>query len=296
VISLKGVKMNYLRNTKTARIAISFVVLLVCLFSLSDIVLARDEKEAAEEIFNKWQDAVVTVKVVVNVRFVVEGRESDEMEEVIETVATFIDPSGLAVLSYSSVDPMRILGEFLGQMQNIPNVNIESDITDVKMLMTEGHEIPASVVMRDNDLDLVFIKSIKKMEKPVNAIDLTKHTGELSVMDEVYILTRLGHMTGRIPSISLFYVEAIVKKPRIFYVIDENAMSGRLGAPAFSIDGKIVGLLILNRKQIEDKQFSVSDLFGGASRTGILPGILPAREIATVAKQALESQKEKGKE
>jgi len=255
------------------------------------MVWARDGKKAAEEILNKWQDAVITVKVVVNVRFVVEGRESDEMEEVIETIATVIDSSGLAVLSYSSVDPMRILGDFLKQMQNVPNVNIESDITDVKMFMADGQEIPATIVMRDNDLDLVFIRSMKKFEKPVSAIAMIKDTDELSVMDEVLILTRLGNMTGRIPSISLFRVEAVVKKPRVFYVIDEDAISGRLGAPVFSIDGKLVGLLVLNRRQAEEKKFSMSDLFGGASRTGILPGILPADEIAAVAKQAREKQK-----
>ncbi len=283
--------MNYVRNHYTARIVLTGIILVTCLFVWSDMVWPHDGKKAAEEILNKWQDAVITVKVVVNVRFVVEGRESDEMEEVIETIATVIDSSGLAVLSYSSVDPMRILGDFLSQMQNVPNVNIESDITDVKMFMADGHEIPAAVVMRDNDLDLVFIRSMKKMESP-KALELTKHTDELSVMDEVLILTRLGNMTGRIPSISLFHVEAIIKKPRVFYVIDENAISGRLGAPVFSIDGKLVGLLVLNRKQVADKKFSMSDLFGGASRTGILPGILPAEEIAAVAEQAQEKQKE----
>ena len=252
----------------------------------------HDRNKAAEDILNKWQDAVVTVKVVVNVRFVVEGRESDAMEEVIETIATVIDSSGLAVLSYSSVDPMRILGDFLRQMQNVPNVSIESDITDVKMFMPDGNEIPATIVMRDNDLDLVFIRSIKETEKPANALELTEHTNGLSVMDEVFILTRLGDMTGRIPSISLYRIEAVVKKPRMFYVIDENVITGKLGAPVFSINGKLVGLLVLNRKQGEYKNIGMSDLFGGASRTGILPGILPAGEIAAVAKQARDIQRE----
>jgi len=262
------------------------------LFVVNDMVWPHDKKKAAEEIMNKWQDAVITVKVVINVRFVVEGRETDEMEEVIETIATVIDSSGLAVLSYSSVDPMRILGDFLRQMQNVPNVNIESDITDIKMFMADGHEIPAEIVMRDNDLDLVFIRSVEKMDSPVNALELTNHTKEISIMDEVLILTRLGNMTGRIPSISLYCIEAVVKKPRVFYVIDEDAITGRLGAPVFSIGGKLVGLLVLSRTYAEYKKISMSDFFGGASRTGILPGILPAEEIAVVAKQALEVQRE----
>jgi hypothetical protein len=256
------------------------------------MVWPHDRKEAAEEILNKWQDAVVTAKVVVNVRFVIEGRESDTMEEVIETIATVIDSSGLAVLSYSSVDPMRILGDFLSQMQDVPNVNIESDITDVKMFMADGNEIPATIVMRDNDLDLVFIRSKKEMEPPVKALELKKQTNGLSVMDEVLILTRLGDMTGRIPSISTYPIEAVIKKPRLFYVIDENSIAGKLGAPVFSIDGRLIGLLVLNRKQAGHKKIGMSDLFGGASRTGILPGILPAGEIAEVAKQAREKQKE----
>jgi hypothetical protein len=288
--------MNYVRYLNSTRFAISCIILVTYLFVWSEIVWPRDRKEAAEEILNNWQDAVVTVKVVVNVRFVVEGRESDTMEEVVETIATVIDSSGLAVLSYSSVDPMRILGDFLSQMQNVPNVNIESDITDVKMFMADGNEIPATIAMRDNDLDLIFIKSKKEMEAPVKALDLTKHTNGLSVMDEVLILTRLGDMTGRIPSISTYPIEAVVKKPRVFYVIDENAVTGKLGAPVFSIDGKLIGLLVLNRKQAGHKKIGMSDLFGGASRTGILPGILPAGEIAEVAKQAREKQKEVKKE
>jgi hypothetical protein len=255
-------------------------------------------KKAAEEIMNKWQDTVITVKVVIKVRFVVEGRETDEMEDVMETIATIIDPSGLAVLSYSSVDPVRILDDYVKQLQNLPNVHIESDLTDVKMLMADGHEIPAKIVMRDHELDLVFIKSDKAIDNPVHVLELSKSADALSIMDEVLILTRLGNMTGRTPSISLYRIEAIVKKPRMFYVIDENALSGRLGAPVFSLEGKFVGLLVLISKKAEYKKIGMSELFGGASRTGILPGILPAEEIAAVAKQvrALKEEGSDGKD
>jgi hypothetical protein len=288
--------MGHSRNHTIIRCLISCIVLLICLSVWRGVVWPLEGKKAAEEIINKWQDAVITVKVVIKVRFVVEGRETDETEDVMETIATMIDPSGLAVLSYSSVDPVRILDDYFKQLQNLPNVHIESDLTDVKMFLSDGREIPAKIVMRDNELDLLFIRSVNAIDGPVHALELSKNADELSIMDEVLILTRLGSMTGRIPSVSLYRIEAIVKKPRIFYVIDENALSGRLGAPVFSLKGKFLGVLVLISKKTEYKKIGMSELFGGASRTGILPGILPAEEIAAVAKQVRTLKEEDGDE
>ena len=175
-------------------------------------------------------------------------------------------------------------------------MHVESDLSDITILMSDGLEIPAKIVMRDNDLDLVFIRSANPREKPFHALEMSNNTRELSIMDEVLILTRLGNMTGRIPSVSLYRIEAIVKKPRMFYVIDENAISGRLGAPVFSLKGKFVGLLVLCSKKAEYKKIGMSELFGGSSRSGLLPGILPADEIAAVAKQVCTLKEEDNNE
>jgi hypothetical protein len=252
---------------------------------------AGEEPKTARELITQWSDAVITVKVIVAIRMTAEGREMAKIENEIEAVATMIDPSGLAVLSHSNIDPARIFGEALKQAktgaEDMPKFNIETDIGDAKMLLPNGNEVPARIVMRDKDLDLVFIKPIEQLKEAVSAIDLSKNTRP-SIADNIMVLSRLDSVAGRIPSISLYRIEAIVKKPRTLYVIDQNAVAGRLGAPVFSSDGNVVGVFLLRVTDSQNKGSGFSDLFRGLSKIGLLPVILPAEEIAAVAKQALE--------
>ncbi len=258
---------------------------------------ADDLPRKAVELSRAWNDVVVHVKVVLKVRLIVEGREASKAENEVESLGTVIDPSGLTVLSYTNVDASRIYGDLLRKAKSggegTPKIDIQIDVGSVKLLLPDENEIPARIVLRDKDLDLVFVRPTEKPARPMHALDLSRGAAP-GLLDEVLILARLGEVAGRIPSVSVFRIEAVLRKPRISYAIDQDAMSGRLGAPVFTTDGKVVGLYLLRVADTAGAAGSGLDLiFGGAGKLGFYPVILPAEEIAVIARQAMEVKDEK---
>ena len=265
------------------------VILVVVLGLCAAPVFAQDSSGVS--VFDKYSDAVITVRLVVKVRMVIEGREMDKSEDVTEAVATVIDPSGLAVLSFCVAEPAHLAGRFFRGEK----IKMESEVVDVKMLLPDGGELPARLVLRDKDLDLVFVRPAEKPAKPFSAVDLSLNS-PAGILDEFLILSRLGKVAGRVPAVSVGRIEAVVKKPRTFYVPDESALAGKLGAPAFLPDGKIIGLLLL--KMVPGTSGGMrmsmasmtSMMFGGASAMGLMPVILPAKDILEVSRQVPEQE------
>ncbi len=255
--------------------------------------LAGDDAKKPAAIAKAWGDAVVQVKVVMKYRVVMQGREVKKGENEVEALGTVIDPSGLTVLSNTNIDPTKAYGDMLKKAksagEDTGNIDIESSFAEVRMLLPDGSELPAQVVLRDKDLDLAFVRPSEKPPRPMLAIDLSKE-GKPAMFDELLFLGRMGVLGGRVPSASIYRVEAVVLKPRSYYLIDQNAVSGRLGSPAFTMDGRVAGILLLRAMDTQEGGTGPLEMvFGGISRLGLYPVILPAGEIAAVAKQATET-------
>ncbi len=262
--------------------------------SLAGGASAGDETKRPAAIAQAWGEAVVQVKVVMKYRVVMQGREIRKGESEIEALGTVIDPSGLTVLSNTNIDPTKTYADMLKKAksggEDMGNFDIESSFAEVRMMLPDGSELPARVVLRDKDLDLAFVRPSEKPAKPLIAVDLSKD-GKPAMFDEVLFLGRMGVIGGRVPSASIFRVEAVVRKPRSYYLVDQNAVSGRLGSPAFTMDGKMVGILLLRAMETQEGGTGPLEMvFGGISRLGIYPVILPSDEVAAVARQATEKQ------
>lgn len=258
---------------------------LIILLALFTSVQAQtiDEISAARDIIKNWQDAIVTAKIVVRYQMATGGREMSRNENVTEAIATIIDPSGLAVLSLSNTDPTSLLSGFSYGGVDMEGPSWESFVSDVKMIMADGEEIPSKVLLRDKDLDLVFIRPRDNKNRTFIAVDLSKNS-DPEVMDKILVLSRLGRVGDRAPYISLCRIQAIVKKPRTFYFSSLSSVENSLGAPVFSLDGRTIGIVLL--RILKSKQpMMFGGMFGG---TGVLPIILPAENILKVAKQAAE--------
>ena len=265
-----------------------FILLItcICLPLASRPAFSDQEADAGKKILKKWQEVVVTVKIVNRVRMVVEGREVNKAENKTEAIATVIDPSGLAVLPLSVTDPTRIsnmFSEAQGRGEDSPRSTYESELSDLKMVLPDGKEVPAQVILRDKDLDLTFIRPTAKPEKPLLALDLTQSAAP-DILDPVLVMTRLGKVAGYSPSVSVLRIQSIMKKPRTFFIPDFYVDETGLGAPIFTLDGKIIGILTL--RIFVTPGGGMSNILGGASGMGIIPAILPAADVAEVAKQA----------
>jgi hypothetical protein len=257
----------------------------VALATAAPDALAAEEAATGRAILERWQEAVVTARLAVEMRWVVEGREFRKSESRAEIPATVIDPSGLSVCSLSSTDPGGIFTQMMERMGDPGmKLKIESKITDVKLRLAGGQELPAQIVLRDKDLDLAFLRPTTAPAKPLLALDLAAETRPL-VLDPILVLSRLGREGSWASSASLGRVIAIIERPRRLYVPEAADVAGQWGTPAFTLDGKVVGMVLLRTTPSSGDSLMVGAL-GGMGGLGMQPVILPAADVREAAKQA----------
>jgi S1-C subfamily serine protease len=252
---------------------------------ISAPLAAQDTRAAARDVVKKWQEAVVNVRVVLKMRMSMGGREMQASDDPVDTVGTVIDPSGLTVLSLGSLNPGAMMSKLMGAGggNGQPSVEITSEPTEVKIRLANGRELPAKIVLRDEDLDLAFLRPTTRPDTPLVALDLTD-AAKPALLDQVLVLSRLGRVGGWTAGAALYDVGAIIEKPRTFYVL-AGASSG-MGTPAFLTNGRVVGLLTM--RQIEAGRASMASMMGGTESMGMLGVILPAADVLEIAKQAPE--------
>jgi S1-C subfamily serine protease len=253
---------------------------------------ADDAAKAGRDILAKSQSAVVAVKLSIKQSVSMGGRDS-KSETKTETTGTVIDPSGLTVVSLATTDPSSAMKDAYARAMaarggDISQYKFESELTDVKIVLADGTEIAADVVLRDKDLDLAYLRPSDKPAKPLASIDLTKDT-KAQILDEVIVVNRLNQSANRTPAISVGRIEAIIEKPRTFYLLGQSMWAYSLGAPVFSLDGKLVGILFLRSTKSQSDQMS-GFMFNNLDQWGMMPVVLPASDIVDGAKQALEAK------
>lgn len=262
-------------------------VLASCLLLLALAAPAEDDAETkGRAIFEKYHEAMVTVELVIKMKFVMYG-ESEDQESKEEVAGVVIDPSGLIVSSLSLIDPSGIMRDMMSSLDGEDaGFKVESDVAGVKVLLADGTEMPARIVLRDRDLDLAFVRPVEKPKAPMTAIDLSE-SGEPALMEKLVAIARLGKIAGRAYAAGFEHVHAIVEKPRRFYVPDNDPTHSSLGSPVFSLDGKIVGVIVLRSVKTSSGP-SFGPLMQGDMGGG-LSIIVPARDILEVAGQAPEA-------
>jgi len=229
-------------------------------------------------ILEKNQGTVVTVQVVLKTSS--SGSASRETKQ--DITGTVVDPSGLTVLALSACDPNEMLQRIMPE--EFSKYNVQSEVSDLRILLEDGTDIAAEIVLRDKDLDLAFIRPKTKPATPMAAVDLAK-SSPAQVLDQVLALSRLNSAAGRACAASSERISAVIKRPRKFYIPETSPTATMPGAPAFSLDGNILGIFVT--RAISLKGGSARDM-----RNSVTPIILPAEEILKAARQAPEAKPE----
>jgi S1-C subfamily serine protease len=241
-------------------------------------------RAAARDVVKKWEAAVVNVRVVLKTRMAMGGREMQSTDDSIDAVGTVIDPSGLTVLSLGSLNPGAVMNRIMSSTGASENrMEITSEPTDLKIRLADGRELPARIVLRDEDLDLAFIRPTTKPASALVAINLSD-SAKPQLLDEVLVLSRLGRVGGWTAGGAIQQVGAIIERPRTFFVL--AGTTGGVGTPAFALNGKVIGLLTV--RQVDAGRSTMFAMMGGSEALGILPVILPAADVVDIAAQAPE--------
>jgi hypothetical protein len=253
---------------------------------------AEGVESQGRAILEKHQKAVVTVQLVIKQKFSMMGMGSEENESKEEVTGFVIDPSGLVVLSLSATDPGSLYENMMSAMAGDASdkFKMESNVSDVKILLDDGAEIPGQIVLRDRDLDLAFVRPLQPPAQPLPWIDVSQ-SGEVQVLDQVVALNRLGKVAGRVCSVNLERIQAVVRRPRTFYVPGNDPTHSGLGSPVFTMEGNVVGIITLRAIKGETGR-GMMGLMGGMQEN-MMPIVVPTADIQEVAKQApMEAPKE----
>lgn len=245
---------------------------------------ADEAAVAGRDLLKKYENAVLTIKLVINQAMSYGGRQGRKQEEKSEVTGTVINDSGLIVVSLSATDPASAMaGVMGGGGESDSQMKMESDISDIRIALPGGRDIPGKIVLRDKDLDLAFVVPSTTSKDKWTAVDLGV-ASRPNMLDQVIVLNRLGHVASRTPSASVGRITAIVDKPRTYYVMDHDMGSLGLGSPVYGTDGKLIGLLAIRTAPLQSR-LGMAAMFSGASSMGIMPVVVPADQIKEAAEQ-----------
>jgi S1-C subfamily serine protease len=231
-----------------------------------------DERKAAQDVVKRKGDAVVMVMATLKIRATVGGQEQT-IDQQAQANGTILDASGLAVTSLSTLQPDDMMTRTLSnRVQPGTRVEVTSEPSGIKMHMADGREVPARLVLRDQDLDLAFIRPIDPPSAPLTWIDAP--ATKPSLMDLLFVIQRTSETTGWSTAASFGNVQLVIDKPRTYYQVAMPTVGGSgLGAPIFDSTGNFVGVMVMRNT--------------GSRSTGAA-GVLPADDIREVAKQAVK--------
>jgi S1-C subfamily serine protease len=256
------------------------------LLHLTEPSWADEVGEKGRDLFKKHQHAVVTVQVVLKMKFSLPGMGGQGNESKQDLTGTVVDPSGLTVLALSSCEPADMMQSIMAGMSDSDvKFKMETEVSDVKLLLDDGTELSADIVLRGKDLDLAFVRPKTRPPNPMTALDLSK-SGTAQVLDQVITLNRLGKAAGRAYAASVERISAVVQKPRLFYISGSEITSTTSGSPALTLDGNVLGVFVMRSVSQKGGGFGMFSL----RPEGVTPIILPAEDILKAARQAPEAK------
>jgi hypothetical protein len=239
--------------------------------------------DQAKKLFQAKQDSVIWVTGVATLSFTASdsrdaGMTPPDEEVKVESLATLVDASGVAVAVLSQLDPARNMNNRPLRTSRGPmKLETTATLKDLKLVLADGSEILADIVLKDEDLDLAFVRARAEGGNTNGvvfpALNL-KDSVTANVLDEAISITRLDETFNRAPNVFASHINMATRKPRVFY----RAIGATGGCPTFSAEGKLIG--ITSARLIKGKQAAAA--------------IVPATEILEGLEQIKSNKQSSG--
>jgi hypothetical protein len=223
----------------------NFSLLSLLAFCLPFSLIGKRAESTWRDLLASHANCVTWVSATVRLEISAGGRSLPPQEQKLEALGTIIAEDGLTVLSLSRVDPTASL---LARMRT-PGASVNVNYTEVLILMQDGTEVPAKLVLKDTDLDLAFVLPIKQKEDNEEFKDVVfshvprsqKEKSKLpQALDEVVSLGKLGRNLYRQSTLRKGWVNAVIEKPRKYFVIENTSP----GTPVFDREGGWLGIVV----------------------------------------------------
>ena len=234
------------------------------------VTAAPDLESTARATAEQSGKAVVTIRLVLKLK-----SGGQEHEQKMEAPGVVIDPAGLTLASASSIDPSGAFRRMVDAQRQ--RVSIESEVKEPVILLEDGTELEAAVVLKDTDLDLAFIRPRDPGLK-LAAVNLKPRSGTVPLLTRIYVLGRLSKLANRALSVATGEVRAYVRGPAPYYVTDGES-SSFVGSLAYTADGAPLGLFV--------KRFATTiDTSSGRGSDSVMTVLRPVDKLLELADQA----------
>ena len=209
---------------------------------------ALPESEAAQGrlVARRYSDAIIEVKGSVFMSFTIGLQTIPPTERKFDIGATVIGASGLTMTSLSSVDPRSIFESMRSQLKTgaDPVELGKTEYKNLRLRMADGTEIPAKILWKDVDHDLVLLApdGAVASNRAFTFVDLSQATESASVLGTYYHLSRTGEEFQRVLLVRASTVIGIVERPRRLLLVSTDMYPDTLGCPVFDADGRVLGI------------------------------------------------------
>lgn len=250
------------KNTLPLAIRTALAALLI--LGGAGLARAAELRDTGRRLAQELESAIVNVKIVITLQ--------DGNDHPMEASGTVIGPDGLTAVPLNSVDPMSLARRI--RAGDADNIGGNSRVKDIKLLVDKRTEVPATVVLRDDDLNIALLRPTRKLEKPMQYIDLN-NTADAQLLEQVFVLSRMGRVADRVIGAMTGEIQAIVSKPRKFYIPSSELASGGYGVPIFDANAKLIGIVLIR-----------INIGAVDSQNDMVAIVLPAKDLKELADQA----------
>jgi len=235
--------------------------------ALAPTAMAEFRTEA-RKVFAEHQDSIYGVRALLKMTITMNGQQAGAQEQALWTNAAVID-EGLLVTSYRSLKP-----DVSASAPNRPGLQIETELSELKLIDASGEEYDAKLVLHDEVLGLAFVAIDPKSENSVNfkakPLDYS-HDSKLELLQQLIAIGRMGENMRYEGQLKTGEVTAIVEHPRTLAQVTGMSSSSTV----FNESGQVVGMIVVQEAKRGQQP---------------LPMLLPSKYIRDLVKQAKEKQ------
>lgn len=177
-----------------------------------------DSLALTREALIKSQGALGHAETTVTVEVTVNGQPQPSQEQRAKLPVTFISASGMAI---GTLPNPKANGAPAGM-----EIKFNTTLKDINLLTADGVEIPARLVLKDEETGIAFFAPLKPLDKPVTFVDLAQAGAEPAVLDELYLQIRTDEKMFNTVITQAFRVTGAVTAPRKLWLMQGGAPSG----------------------------------------------------------------------
>ncbi|TAN38390.1 MAG: serine protease [Verrucomicrobia bacterium] len=225
--------------------------------------------EQARAFIAARQDAIVTLRGSLKYN---DGHNAKPHEQNVECVATLVDRAGFAICGNSG-----------------KTAELKYEEQHLNFVLHDGTEVPARIVLQDDDLMLTVLAPAPKSGEKIPAWPALalQPNAKAELFDDVLAISRLDRSHHYTLTADTGKITACITQPRVFYLTDGHpGGENPLGVPIFLADGRLLGVTALQPMAMNRRPSRKSMPFDLALQQEQRLHVVPAAALAELVEQA----------